>query len=126
MTVVIPDAVLLVLFGALGGFVRHAIPCKGKITWPHFDGEKLDLGFMLNVILGGILGFFIPYGLGNIILLWFPLFPVGNNVIMAFFAGLGCVDILENAIERIFGKKPDETIPVSMPSTDTTGHGVPK
>jgi len=106
------DIRLLVLAGALGGFVRVIVSGKGTIVLPSWEwiGGKLifSLGFLFNVILGAIFGLLVPYGLGPIVNAWFPEFPLANDFICAFFGGFGSVDIFENAIERIFSRLSKE------------------
>jgi hypothetical protein len=95
----------LVILGALGGFARHIVGSKGKVVLPHLDVEDteiiLNLGVLLNMILGALFGLLVPYGLGSLIRVFVPNFPVMNDYLTALFAGGLSVDIFENAIEWI-------------------------
>jgi len=102
------DIRILVLAGALGGFVRHILSGKGTIVLPSWEWKEgklfFSLGFLFNVILGAIFGLLVPYGLGPLVQAFFPQFPLANDLICAFFGGLGSADIFENLLERIFGR----------------------
>jgi len=118
------ELIYLVILGALGGFARHIVSSKGRIVLPHLDKTDseifLDLGTLLNVILGALFGLLVPYGLGALIRTFIPTYPITNDFITAFFAGLGSVDLTENFIEKIYGRKGEQE---SIPLTRT---GVPK
>jgi len=98
------DIRILIVAGALGGFVRHIASGKGTIVLPSFEWKEgklfFSLGFLFNVIFGAIFGFLTPYGMGPIVQAFFPAFPLANDLVCAFFGGLGMADIIENLLER--------------------------
>lgn len=102
----------LVILGAFGGFARHIVGTRGKVIFPHLEvsnGEWiLDLGVLLNLILGGLFGLLVPYGLSGIIRIFAPSFPILNDYLTAFFAGGFSVDIFENLIEWFLGKRKED------------------
>jgi len=102
------EILILAAIGALGGLIWHLSYSKGKVILPYWENGTIHLGFLFNLILGGIFGLLTPYGLGSIVKELFPSFPVINNPVTAFFAGLGSIVVLENFIEKVFGRKPPQ------------------
>ena len=96
------EILILMIWGALGGFAWHIFYSKGNVALPYWQKNVVHLGFLLNVILGAIFGLLTPYGLSSVILTTFPGFPVVNNPMVAWFAGLGSIVIVEKFIETVF------------------------
>jgi hypothetical protein len=99
------EFLLLMILGALGGFMRHVVSMKNKVVLPHYHSYEgyLDLGFLGNAAGGAIFGYLTPVGLVTMIHAFFPLFPLSmGRPVTALFAGAGMVDVFENFMERVF------------------------
>lgn len=74
--------------GALGGFVKSLAEQKGKVALPKYeegsDGTKyIHLGFLVNVVLGGVVSYFLATE------------PVG-----AFTEGISAAFVIEKFLEK--------------------------
>ena len=90
------EILIYCLVGGLAGFLRCAISEKGLVPLPKIEVKGthrfLNLGILFPIMIGAIAGWLAPSTLGM-------------DSIVAFIAGWGGTDLLENIIERIKGRK---------------------
>lgn len=86
------EYIIFCLVGAAGAFIRLLLGGKGLLLLPRVEtmpngSRHLNLGFISGLFIGAAAGWLAPSSLGM-------------DSIVAFIAGYGGSDIIENLIER--------------------------